>query len=151
MKRTVTLFNYLLLAPLAALPAADVPGGYPHYLAEHGTTPVRAAIQSHYKLVWHPYDHLEITGDRVTESTIRYTPRPRVELFDMKSDPGEHENLAEKYPEKVSELKSLMVTWMKQAGAEALTPNSPLDSTRPLFNTRDETLKKEREGKKAKK
>lgn len=43
---------------------------YPHYLAQHGTTPARAAIQSRYKLLWHPCDRLEITGDRVTESTI---------------------------------------------------------------------------------
>ena len=121
---------------------------YPHYLAEHGTTPVRAAIQSRYKLVWHPYDHIEITGDRVTESTIRYTPKPRVELFDLESDPGEHENIADKYPEKVSELKSLMETWMKQTGAKDLTPNPAYDPSRPLFNTRDEALKKDQERKK---
>jgi arylsulfatase A-like enzyme len=124
---------------------------YPHYLAEHGTTPVRAAIQSRYKLVWHPHDHIEIAGARVTESTIRYMPQPRVELFDMETDPGEHENLADKYPEKVNELKSFMVAWLKQAGAKDLTPNPAYDATRPLFNTRDEWLKQELEQKKAKK
>jgi hypothetical protein len=77
-------------------------------------------------------------------------PKPRVELFDMKSDPGEHENLAAKHPEKVNELKSLMDVWMKLAGAKDLTPNPAYDASRPLFNTRDEALKKEREGKKAK-
>lgn len=55
------------------------------------------------------------------------------------------------YPQKVNELKSLMETWMKQAGAKNLTPNPAYDASRPLFNTRDEALKKEREGKKAKK
>ena len=34
-------------------------------------------------------------------------------LFDQETDPGEHDNLAAKYPEKVSELKSLMETWIK--------------------------------------
>jgi hypothetical protein len=68
----------------------------------------------------------------------------------MKSDPGEHENLAAKHPEKVNELKSLMDVWMKLAGAKDLTPNPAYDASRPLFNTRDEALKKEREGKKAK-
>jgi DMSO/TMAO reductase YedYZ molybdopterin-dependent catalytic subunit len=124
---------------------------YPHYLAEHGTTPVRAAIQGRYKLVWHPYDHIEIAGARVTESNLRYMPKPRVELFDLETDPGEHENVSEKHPEKVSELKSFMETWMKQAGAKDLTPNPAYDATRPLFNTRDEWLKQELEQKKAKK
>jgi arylsulfatase A-like enzyme len=116
---------------------------YPHYIAEFGTTPVRAAIQNRYKLVWYPYDHIEIAGDRVTSSTIRYVPKPRVELFDIESDPGEHDNIADKYPEKVSELKSLLETWMKQTGAKDLTPNPAYDASRPLFNTRDEALKKD--------
>jgi hypothetical protein len=34
-------------------------------------------------------------------------------LFDQETDPGEHENLAAKYPEKESELNSLMETWIK--------------------------------------
>ena len=114
-------------------------------------TPVRAVVRGRYKLVWHPYDHIEIAGARVTESTIRYMPQPRTELFDMESDPGEHENLADKYPEKVSELKSLLETWMKQTGAKALTPNPAYDASRPLFNTRDESLKQASEQKKAKK
>jgi hypothetical protein len=70
-----------------------------------------------------------------------------VELFDMETDPGEHENLADKYPEKVNELKSLMAAWLKQAGAKDLTPNPAYDASRPLFNMRDEKLKKEREKK----
>lgn len=69
----------------------------------------------------------------------------------VQSDPGEHENIADRYPEKVSELKSLMVTWMKQAGAKDLTPNPAYDASRPLFNTRDETLKKARQEKETKK
>jgi len=123
---------------------------YPHYLAEHGTTPVRAVIQSRYKLVWHPYDHIEITGDRVTSSTIRYVPRPRVELFDMASDPGEHENIAERYPELVAELRQRMEAWMKETGAKDVTPNPACDPSRPLFNTREEAIRKAREEKKAK-
>ena len=124
---------------------------YPHYIAGFGTTPVRAAIQNRYKLVWNPYDHIEIEGTRVTANTIRYVPKPRVELFDMESDPGEHENIADKYPEKVSELKSLMETWMKETGAKDVTPNPAYDASRPLFNTREEALKKTREEKKTKK
>lgn len=74
-----------------------------------------------------------------------------MELFDIETDPGEHENIANKYPEKMSELKSLMVNWMKQAGAKDLTPNPAYDASRPLLNARDEWLKQELEQKKAKK
>jgi arylsulfatase A-like enzyme len=121
---------------------------YPHYLAEFATTPVRAAIQSRYKLVWNPYDHIEITGPRVTDTTLRYQPEARVELFDLETDPGERENLADRYPEKVAELRSLMETWMKQTGAKDLIPNPAYDASRPLFNTREEALKKARVEKK---
>jgi len=34
-------------------------------------------------------------------------------LFDQETYSGELENLAAKYPEKVSELNSLMETWIK--------------------------------------
>jgi arylsulfatase A-like enzyme len=119
---------------------------FPHYLAEFATTPVRAAIQSRYKLVWNPYDHIEIEGTRVTDATIRYKPQPRVELFDLETDPGEHDNLAARYPEKVAEMRSLMETWMKQSGAKDLIPNPAYDANRPLFNTREEALKKAKAG-----
>jgi hypothetical protein len=36
-----------------------------------------------------------------------------------------------------------MEAWMKQAGAKDLTPNPAYDASRPLFNTRDEALKKD--------
>ncbi|NBV52121.1 MAG: hypothetical protein EBR83_01075 [Verrucomicrobia bacterium] len=124
---------------------------YPHYIAEFGTTPVRAVIQNRYKLVWNPYDHIEIAGDRVTSSTIHYVPKPRVELFDMESDPGEHENIAARYPELVAELRQRMEVWMKETGAKDVTPNPAYDASRPLFNTREGAIKKEREQKKVKK
>lgn len=124
---------------------------YPHYIAEFGTTPVRAAIQNRYKLVWNPYDHLKIEGDRVTSTTLRYVPKPRVELFDMESDPGEHENIAERYPELVAQLRQRLEAWMKETGAKDLTPNPAYDASRPLFNILEEAIKKEREQKKANK
>lgn len=114
---------------------------YPHYLVEFGTTPVRAAIQNRYKLVWNPYDHIDLAGGRVTSAAMRYVPKPKIELFDLESDHGEHENLAERYPEKVQEMKTLIENWMKQTGAKDLAANPAYDASRPLFNTRDETTR----------
>jgi arylsulfatase A len=113
---------------------------FPHYLAGFGTTPVRAVVQGRHKLVWHPYDHLKFEGGRVTSGTTRYVAQPLVELFDLEADPGESNNLAAQYPEKLAEMKRLFTTWMKEVGAKDVTPNPAYDASRPLFNTRDEAL-----------
>ncbi len=121
---------------------------FPHYLAGYATTPVRAVVRGRYKLVWHPYDHLEFEGGRVTNATTRYAPEPLVELFDLASDPGERTNLAAQKPEKVVEMKQLFTAWIKEAGAKDVTPNAAYDARRPLFNSRDEALGAGNAGKK---
>lgn len=121
---------------------------FPHYLAGYATTPVRAVVRGRFKLVWHPYDHLEFEGGRVTNATTRYAPEPLVELFDLASDPGERTTLAAQKPEKVVEMKQLFTVWMKEAGAKDVTPNPAYDARRPLFNSRDEALGAGNPGKK---
>lgn len=121
---------------------------YPHYLEGYATTPVRALVRGRYKLVWHPYDHLEFEGGRVTTATTRYVPKPRIELFDLEADPGEHTDVAARYPEKLAEMKKLFTAWMKEVGARDVTPNPAYDATRPLLNTRDEALAAGKAGKK---
>lgn len=117
---------------------------YPHYMRESAATPVRTVIQNRYKLVWHPYDHIEIEGDKISDRTMRYVAKPRIELFDLLEDPAERHNLAEKMPDKVAELQKLYEEWMKKVGAKDLTPNPDYDPTDPLFNARDAALKKQK-------
>jgi len=117
---------------------------YPHYLSQFGTTPVRAVVQDRYKLVWNPYDHIEVDGNRLSDRSIRYIPQPRIELFDLQADPGERENLAGKLPEKVAELRQLFEKWMSEVGAKELEPNPDYDPADPLFNARNAALKKEK-------
>jgi arylsulfatase A len=119
---------------------------FPHYLAGYATTPARAVVRGRYKLVWHPYDHLEFEGGHVTSATSRYVPEPLIELFDVDADPGERTNLAHRYPAKVTEMKELFTAWMKEAGAKDVTPNPAYDASRPMFNTRDEALRKASKG-----
>ena len=126
----------------APLPERPLYFTFPHYLAEFGTTPVRAVVRGRHKLVWHPYDHLEFEAGRVTSRTSRYVTAPRLELFDLEADPGERENLAAARPEKVAELRRDYVAWMRQVGAKDLTPNPAFDARRPLFNTREAALAK---------
>lgn len=117
---------------------------FPHYLRESAATPVRTVIQNRYKLVWHPYDHIEIEGDKISDRTMRYVAEPRIELFDLLEDPSERHNLAEKMPAKVAELQKLYEEWMKKVGAKDLTPNPDYDPADPLFNARDAALKKQK-------
>jgi arylsulfatase A-like enzyme len=119
---------------------------FPHYLAGYATTPARAVVRGRYKLVWHPYDHLEFEGGRITSESSRYVPEPLVELFDLETDPGERTNLAPRYPSKVAELKELFTAWAKVVGAKDVAPNPAYDARRPMFNTRDEALRKESKG-----
>lgn len=125
-----------------ALPERNLFLTFPHYLAEFGTTPVRAVIQGRHKLVWHPYDHLDFEGGRISVATSRYIARPRVELFDLEDDPGERLDLASSRPEKVAELRRAHEAWMLSVGAKDLAPNPAYDSRRPMFNSRDEALAK---------
>ena len=71
---------------------------YPHY---HGSawTPGAAVRSGSWKLIeFYEYDE--------------------VELYNLGSDLGERENLAEKMPEKRDELRALLRNWQKQVGAK---------------------------------
>ncbi|AKQ47670.1 N-acetylgalactosamine-6-sulfatase [Rufibacter radiotolerans] len=49
---------------------------------------------------------------------IQFYATPRVELFNLKADPSEKTNLAEKMPEKVAELQKLLDAWKIEVKAE---------------------------------
>jgi arylsulfatase A-like enzyme len=131
-----------------ALPERSLFLHYPHYLSYYGATPMRAVIQSRYKMVWNPYDHIVIEGDRPAERTLRYVAEPRIELFDLQADPRERQNLAGRLPEEVAELRKLFEAWMKETSAKDATPNPAYNPQNPLFNAREDYLKKQAEKKK---
>jgi len=51
--------------------------------------------------------------------------RESIELFDLKTDPYEKTNLAEKHPDKVKELKDKLAGYAKQAVAPKASPKPP--------------------------
>ena len=108
--------------------------------------PERTLVRGRYKLVWHPYDHLEFEGGRVTSATTSYVAEPLAELFDLESGPGERTNLAARFPAKVAEMKALFTVWMTKSGAKDVAPNPAYDASRPLINSRDEALKHDVKG-----
>jgi hypothetical protein len=90
---------------------------YPHY--QHyqlgGTTPYGAIRKGDFKL-------LEFFDDL------------RVELYNLKDDIGEQNNLAAAMPKKVDELRKRLHAWRNEVTAQMPTPNPNYDPSKPEHN-----------------
>ncbi len=100
------------LAPLLKNPAACLNRDalffhYPHYYET--TTPVSAVRAGEWKL-------------------LEYFEDGRRELFNLKSDPSEQTNLAQREPARVDELHTRLAAWRKETGALLPTPNPAFKS-----------------------
>ncbi len=76
---------------------------YPHF-SNQGGRPGGAVRQGRWKLV----EHFE-TG--------------RLELFDLETDIGEHDDLAQTYPERTREMHRMLQAWREEVGANMPLPN----------------------------
>ena len=87
---------------------------YPHY--QHyqlgGATPYSAIRKGDFKL-------------------IEFLDDMRVELYDLREDIGEKNNLAAKMPEKVDELRKRLHAWRDEVGAQMPTRNEKYDPSKP--------------------
>jgi hypothetical protein len=57
-----------------------------------------------------------------------------VELYDIKRDIGEQNDLARERPKLVEELRARLHAWRKEAGAQMPTPNPRHDPARAEYN-----------------
>ncbi len=77
---------------------------FPHY-SNHGMQSPGGAIRSgDYKL-------------------LEYFENGTVQLFNLKNDIGEHNDLAASHPEKANELKAMLHKWREDVGANMMPPN----------------------------
>jgi arylsulfatase A-like enzyme len=76
---------------------------YPHY-GNQGGSPGGAVRVGDYKLIEFYEDH-------------------RVELYNLRADLGEQNDLATKMPDKVAELRRMLHQWRSEVGARMPTPN----------------------------
>jgi arylsulfatase A-like enzyme len=87
---------------------------YPHY--QHyqlgGTTPYGAIRKGDFKL-------------------IEFFDDMRVELYNLKEDLGEKQDLAARLPEKVEQLRARLHAWRKEVGAQMPTRNPQYDPSKP--------------------
>ncbi len=56
-------------------------------------------------------------------------PDKRIELYNLKEDIGEENNLAKRMPEKADELRKRLDAWRKAVDAQMPTPNPKYGST----------------------
>ncbi|HEX8912682.1 MAG TPA: sulfatase [Humisphaera sp.] len=80
---------------------------YPHY-HPGGATPCAAVRQGDWKL-------------------IHFFEDGRLELFDLKNDPGEAKNLAAAEPERARAMDEKLTAWLKTVDAQMPTPNPNYD------------------------
>jgi arylsulfatase A-like enzyme len=94
----------LLKDPNSSLNREALYWHYPHYYFFPETSPVGAIRQGDWKLLEHFEDG-------------------KLELFNLKDDLQEQNDLAEKLPEKVGELHSALKRWREKVNAQMPEPN----------------------------
>ncbi|MEM6691481.1 MAG: sulfatase [Planctomycetota bacterium] len=120
------------LMPLFTSTAIDQRDLYwytPLYDLRWGCTPSAAIRRGNWKLI-------ESFGDFVDEQR-RYREEPKIELFDLVSDPGEANDLSTKHPELTSRLREDLRQWITDSGAVIPTTNPHHAPEKALFETRE--------------
>ena len=83
---------------------------FPHY-SNHGNQSPGGAIRSgDYKL-------------------LEYFENNTIQLFNLREDPGEQNDLSIEEPERVNKLRSLLTNWRKNVNAKMMLPNSEYDAS----------------------
>lgn len=80
-------------------------------------------------IYWH-YPHFSNQGGRPGAAVrlggwklIERYEFGRLELYDLKTDPGERKNLAERFPDRAGRMRSMLVRWRKSVRANMPKPN----------------------------
>ena len=116
----------------------------PHYIANPGNhfrvTPHSAVRKGDFKLIEFFHDHFEY--DEPARTAIKnaaddyaaypignasYVPKAKTELFNIKNDIGEQNDLSSEMPEQVAELKDLLARWRKSVDAQMPVKNPRFD------------------------
>lgn len=66
----------------------------------------------------------------------RYVPGHRLELYNLREDPGESTNLAVREPKRAAALRQTLHAWMKSVPAEIPGPNPKFDEPRQLLEVK---------------
>ena len=91
--------------------------------------PLRPEAALQRPIFWH-YPHYGVQGGTPGSSVrlgdfklIEFFEDGRLELYDLRRDPGEKHNLAGEQPDRVKELRALLVDWRNKVDAKLPSPN----------------------------
>lgn len=119
-----------LLAGEKALARNELYWYMPLYDPQWGASPAAVLREGDFKLVWFFGDYIE------KENNFNYIPEGRLELYNLGEDPGEKNDLARVYPQKVSEMKSKLYRWIVEMGEDTCSLNPDYDFQKALQRVR---------------
>ena len=130
------------------LPERSIFLHYPHYLSYYGATPVRRHSEPLQARVASLRPHCDRRGSpgRADPEVCRRASRRAVRSPSRSRRAPEPRGTASGKGR--GDCASLFEAWMKETGAKDVTPNPAYDPKNPLFNARDDYLKKQAEKKK---
>jgi len=131
---------------LLALGGAATPAGQPRDgVSLAGLLRDPRAAPSRDTFYWHlPHYHHSTPAGAIRRGDwklIEFFEDGTLELYDLRSDPGEKSNLASRDPDRAKEMRAALATWRTQVGARMPYPNPNYDPARAT------ELAKERERK----
>ena len=86
---------------------------HPHYVPMYGKTPGSIVRQGDYKLIYYFGDYLNTKGLDAEHRKLygKLELGEKIELFNLKEDLGEKEDLSDDMPQKVEEMMALLRAW----------------------------------------
>ncbi|MEP7365796.1 MAG: sulfatase-like hydrolase/transferase, partial [Acidobacteriota bacterium] len=96
----------------------------PLYDIQWGAVPSAIVREGDWKLIEFFGDYVDIDQD------YEYTPKGRVELYNLRDDLGEQTDLAAKMPDRVAAMRRALNEWIDSTGAGRPTPNAGYDPAR---------------------
>ncbi len=99
----------------------------PLYDIQWGATPCAVIREGNYKLIDFFGDHID------PERDYQLTVGPRIELYNLRTDIGEQQDLAKKDPKRAAAMQRKLRTWMASLNAVAPGVNPNYDPADPFF------------------
>ncbi|WP_319479746.1 sulfatase [uncultured Draconibacterium sp.] len=102
---------------------------HPHYIHDYGKTPSSAIRKGDYKLIYYYGDYLDTDGFSPVQDKPygKLILGERVELFDIKADAGELDDLSIVKPQLADSLLSELKNWLNSVNAKLPTKNENPD------------------------
>ena len=99
---------------------------HPHYIHDYGKTPSSAIRKGDFKLIYYYGDYLEFTDDlpERNEPYGQLLLGEKIELFNIKIDPGENHNLLATRPEIAEKMLHELNQWLNTVNAGMPKPSN---------------------------